>query len=264
MHTVLFHAGNFTIYTYGIAYAFSIILTVLLSLRRAKFEGIPKERFLVAVFLAIVGIIVMGKNFHILVSWTWYMEHPSRLFDFRIGHVLYGGYIGAVAFPLLYLKWIKEPILPIFDIPATYMPLSLAIHRTFGCLSAGCCFGRPTDLPWGIVFPEGSLPYRAFGPTPLHPTQIYESLLALLMFVMLVIWRKRVQKVPGELFVLQMALYSVGRFGIEFFRGDAVRGIWGLLSTSQWISIPMLGLSFILAIHIVRKRRDANITGSKA
>ena len=261
MHTVLFHDDNFTIYTYGIAYVFSIILTVFLSLRRAKFEGIPKERFLVAVFLAIVGIIVMGKTFHILVSWTWYMENPSRFFDFRIGHVFYGGYIGSITFPLIYLKWIKGPILPSYDIPATYMPLGLAIHRAFACLNAGCCFGRPTDLPWGIIFPKGSLPYRAFGSVPLHPTQIYESFLALVIFVILLIWRKRGQKVPGELFALQVALYSIGRFGIEFFRGDAIRGTWGPLSTSQWTSIAMLGLAVSLAIHIVRKRRGTTVTG---
>ncbi|MEW5909708.1 MAG: prolipoprotein diacylglyceryl transferase family protein, partial [Thermodesulfobacteriota bacterium] len=86
--------------------------------------------------------------------------------------------------------------------------------------------------------------------------QIYESLLSLIIFIILLIWRKTVQRVPGELFALQLGLYSAGRFGIEAFRGDTIRGIWGSLSTSQWISIPMLGVAFILALHISKTRRN--------
>jgi phosphatidylglycerol:prolipoprotein diacylglycerol transferase len=255
MHAILFQFGSATIYTYGVAYAFSISLVALLSFHRANVEGVPKERFLIAVFLAILGIVLMGKMLHIFVSWTWYMEHPIRLIDFSAGHVLYGGYIGAISFPWIYLKFTKAPILPIYDIPSTYMPLGLAIHRAFGCYNAGCCFGSPTELPWGVVFPENSIPHRVFGTARLHPTQLYESFLSLMIFITLLIWRKKFRKIAGELFALQLLLYALGRFGIEFFRGDAVRGIWGPFSTSQWISIPMIGLAWILAIRIIRKRK---------
>jgi phosphatidylglycerol:prolipoprotein diacylglycerol transferase len=169
--------------------------------------------------------------------------------------VFYGGYIGAVVFPLLYLRLVREPILPLMDIAATYLPAGLAAHRAFGCLSAGCCYGRPTDAPWGIVFPADSMPAGAYGQVPLHPTQLYEAGLGLCMFAVLLYWRKHRRVAAGELFALQMAMYAVGRFIIEIYRGDLERGRFGPLTTSQWISVIMLVVAAGLAAHAWRERR---------
>lgn len=256
MHPELFHIGGFTVPTYGAVYAFSIMLSILLSFRWARKEGISEERYLGAMLLAIVGILVMSKVFHIVISWSWYMEHPERFLNLRTGHVFYGGYIGSITFPLIYLRLIREPILPILDTAATYMPLGLAIHRAFGCLNAGCCYGLPTNLPWGITFPDGAPAFNRYGAVAVHPTQLYEALFALAMFASLLFWRKYYRKVSGELFSLQVALYALGRFFIEFVRGDTSRGFFGPLSTSQWVSIAMLGLVACLLVSILRRRNE--------
>ena len=256
MHPELFQIFGKTIPTYGAAYASAILICVLLGLRRVNKEGIKEERFLKAILIAIVGIMVMSKGFHVAISWDWYMENPKRFLNFRIGHVFYGGYIGACLFPLVYLKAIKEPYLPIVDICATYMPLGLAWHRALGCFGAGCCYGRPTELPWGVTFPKGAPASELYGLVAVHPTQFYEALMALGMFGIMLYWRKNVRKIPGELITLQVALYAVGRFAIEFVRGDIKRGFLGSLSTSQWVSIGMLVGAGLLTAYILKKRKE--------
>jgi phosphatidylglycerol:prolipoprotein diacylglycerol transferase len=191
----------------------------------------------------------------VVTQFDWYLERPKRLLDFRTGHVFYGGYIGSITFPLIYTVLAKVRFRPILDITATYMPLALAIHRSFGCFNAGCCFGRPTDVPWAVTFPAGSLAAEVYGVVPAHPTQLYEAGAGLVMFAFLLYWRKHYYRVAGELFALQVALYAVARFVIEFYRGDVDRGGLGGLSTSQWVSVGMLGLAAIFAAQAVRERR---------
>jgi len=254
MHPELLHIGNFTMPTYGAAYSFSVMLGITLSYLRAQKEGINEMRFLQAMFLAMLGMIFISKGMHIVTHWSYYMDHPSQMLNLRKGHIFYGGYIGAILVPGLFLKIVKEPILPIIDLPATYMPLGLAIHRSFGCLMAGCCFGKPTDLPWGIVFPPEAPASEMYGAVPVHPSQLYEALLALAIFAALLYWRKYKRKVAGELITLQVALYAVGRFVLEFWRGDVKRGFYGPLSTSQWVSVAMLAIAAALTVYIVRER----------
>jgi len=255
MHPVLLQIGDFQLPTYGVVYSFAVILGIILSYRRAWAEGIDDVKFLKACLLAIIGIVVMSKVMHIIVSWDWYMDNPKRFLRFRTGHVFYGGYIGAVLFPLIYVKLIKEPFLPMLDVCATYMPLSLAVHRSLACMNAGCCYGKPTDVPWGITFPADAPASELYGQVPVHPTQLYEAGLGLVMFAILLAYRKHWRKVPGELFALQMLMYAIGRFVIEFFRGDTARGFYGPLSTSQWISIGMLLIFAALVVYIARERR---------
>ncbi|HPQ68564.1 MAG TPA: prolipoprotein diacylglyceryl transferase [bacterium] len=255
MHPELFHLGKFTMPTYGTAYAFSVMLGITLSYLRAQKEGVSEMRFLQAMFLAMLGMIFLSKGMHIATHWSYYMDHPSQFLNLRKGHIFYGGYIGAILVPGIFLKIVKEPILPIIDLPATYMPLCLAIHRTFGCLMAGCCFGKPTELPWGIVFPAGAPASEMYGAVPVHPSQIYESLLALAIFAALLYWRKHKRKVAGEIITLQVALYAAGRFVLEFWRGDVKRGFYGPLSTSQWVSVAMLAIAAALTVYIVRERK---------
>lgn len=261
MHPVLIQIGSFKLPTYGVVLSLSIMLGILLSMRRAKREGIDKEHFLMAVLLGVTGIVVMSKVMHILVTWDWYAENPARLLDFRRGHVYYGGFIGGLGFPFIYTRIVKERYLPIFDIWMTYTGLGLAVHRALGCTAAGCCHGRPTDLPWGIVFPAAAPAAKVWGQVPVHPTQLYEALLGLVIFGALLAWRKYGRKVYGELFTLELIIYSSGRFFIEYYRGDAKRGIYGVLSTSQWISLGMLALAGVLVVYLLRERRLLKAAG---
>jgi phosphatidylglycerol:prolipoprotein diacylglycerol transferase len=259
MHPELFHVGNFTFHTYGLAFSISILVVTLIAMRRAHVEGMDKEHFLTGVLFCFFGILIMSKGMHIITNFSWYLDSPQRFLNFRSGHVFYGGFIGAVLFPYGYFRFIKEPYLPRIDIAATYMGLGLAIHRAIGCMSAGCCYGKPTDLPWGVTFPVAAPASQYYGVVAVHPTQFYEAILALMMFGLLLFWRKYYKKVPGELITLQIFLYAIGRFMIEFVRGDLKRGYYGPLSTSQWVSVAMVAGCVIMAVYLLRQRKTAEL-----
>ena len=130
---------------------------------------------------------------------------------------------------------------------------SLAIAHFFGrlgCFSAGCCYGRPAPqgLPWAVTFRD---PLSLAPPgIPLHPTQIYDALNALIIFSVLMFLRRR-EKFTGQLLVTYILLYAIGRSIVEIYRGDSIRGfvIDPYLSTSQFISI----LAFIFGLYLWRR-----------
>jgi phosphatidylglycerol:prolipoprotein diacylglycerol transferase len=176
------------------------------------------------------------------------------------GLTYFGGFVGAsaIAYPLL--KRDRFPFWKAADIAGAAVPTGLAFGRV-GCLLAGCCFGAPTDLPWGLRFPDGSpaddaLRKAAFPATPtnfhVHPTQVYESLASLAVAavcVFVVLPRKRYD---GQVMVAFLVLYSVARFIIEIWRRDD-RGGYAWFSTSQIVGILLVGL----AVWIHRVRRPA-------
>jgi phosphatidylglycerol:prolipoprotein diacylglycerol transferase len=114
-----------------------------------------------------------------------------------------------------------------------------------GCFLGGCCFGAPTSVPWGVVFPPGS----EAGPHPVHPTQLYESAFGWLLLAWM-LWREPRRAFKGELLVVGAVAYSLERFITEFFRGDAERGIHAGLGTSQIISIPVFVVSVGVWVYL--------------
>lgn len=254
MHPILFEIGSHEIHFYSVVYPFAVLLGVILAAVRAGKEGFDEIRMYRMFIFVLFGLIVGSHLLRVLVSLDRYIAEPRRLLSIYSGGVFYGGYLGAIAGGWLYLRRSKHPNLPVLDICSTYMGLGLAIHRSLGCFMAGCCFGRPTDMPWGVTFPPGSKPAAEYGCVALHPTQLYEAVLGIVIFLALVYWRRK-RVVYGEQSVLSLYLYSIGRFVIEFFRGDPVRGYWGPLSTSQWISLGLLIVAVILTFALRRRRR---------
>jgi phosphatidylglycerol:prolipoprotein diacylglycerol transferase len=241
--------------TYGISFSFSVILGILLCYRRAKLEGLDLDHYTRAVFLGLVGLIVMSKALHVATEWRLYAEDPWGAFDLRRGHAFYGGVIGGIGLPYIYTRFVKERYLTYLDIWLTYSALGLAIHRALGCLGAGCCHGAPTGLPWGITFPAEAPASVRFGPVPVHPTQINESLVFWVAFLFILFWRKHRRKVAGELFAWWLLFSGVGKFLVEMLRGDPGRGFLLSLSTAQWISVGMLAASGALWLHVRKQRR---------
>jgi phosphatidylglycerol:prolipoprotein diacylglycerol transferase len=183
------------------------------------------------------------------------------------GIVYYGGLLCSAGFAIWYL-WLKNRnIKATGDILMAGVALTLYVGR-WACFSAGCDFGKPTDLPFGLVYPpaEGSLiPYEFQGTTALHPTQLYLSLNGLVIFTILafVLARKRFD---GQVIYLFLMLYPIGRSFVEVFRGDEGRGLYKItdgltLSSSQLISIPVFLVAFVLYVRASlvarRKRREA-------
>ena len=259
MHPELFHIGDITIPTYGFMFSFSIMLGVILVYRRSFVEKIDENKFLILVLLGIIGIVVGSKVAHIVINWEWYWAVPKRFLNFRVGHVYYGGFIFGLGMPWIYSRIIKEPFLKIVDIWMTYTALGLGLHRAFGCTSAGCCFGKPTTSLWGITYPAAAPSFQLYGAVPLHPTQVYEALLCFFIFGTCLYWRKYRRKYYGELVTLYISIYAVGRFVIEYYRGDVVRGFYGPLSTSQWISVAMAVVVLVLVVFIKANKKALEV-----
>jgi phosphatidylglycerol:prolipoprotein diacylglycerol transferase len=174
----------------------------------------------------------------------------------RGGLTYYGGFLGATWYGIRFIRKEKLPLWKTVDMAGFTIPFGLIFGR-LGCFLGGCCFGKPSDVPWAVSFPAWSpasesqakadLIERASLPSlPVHPTQLYESIACLVIFTVVYfsVWPRK--RWDGLVFVTFAALYAVARFVIEFWRDDDRGGLLGL-STSQLISAGVLGVVLWLA-----------------
>jgi phosphatidylglycerol:prolipoprotein diacylglycerol transferase len=124
-----------------------------------------------------------------------------------------------------------------------------------GCLAAGCCYGKPTDVPWAIVFTDPLAATNVGTPLniPLHPTQLYEAGAALVIVTLLLVTERRGRPFAGRTFWSYMFLYAVSRYIIEMYRGDPRGTVFGIFSTSQFISIVLGPLSLFMLFWLSRR-----------
>ena len=123
-----------------------------------------------------------------------------------------------------------------------------------GCLLAGCCYGHPTDMPWGITFTNPLAAANVGTPlgVSLHPTQLYESVAALVILGILLAFENRGRPFAGRTFWTYLLLYPVVRFVIEFYRGDPRGTVIDVLSTSQFVSLLLVPLSIVMLVLLAR------------
>lgn len=193
--------------------------------------------------------VVGARIFHILAEApAYYWEKPVRVFYFwQGGFVGYGAFLGILIGGLAYLRMRKLPVLQYADLIALGAPLIVFFVR-IGCVGAGCCYGKPTDFFFHLVFDNlASEASQQFRGVPLHATQIYDMLNAVVTFV-LVHWLYKRKKFDGQILLAFFMSYAFFRFLIEFLRGDLDRGVYfnGLLSTSQFTSAVFLVLGGLL------------------
>jgi len=215
--------------------------------RRRAF-GIARRDLWLILVLVVVGALIGGKLIYAIGQMLMHGSEPgfwaannwTYIFG---GSVFYGNLLGATSLMLLYAKWRKLPLGNLTDLMTCFAPAAQAVGR-FGCLCAGCCYGIEVHHMFivpGTVYAVPRLPW------PLLESAW--SLTILLFFLIARPERKR----PGTLFPMYLILYSTGRFILEFFRGDASRGVW-ILSTSQWI-----GLVLITAAVVWLRKAGKNI-----
>jgi phosphatidylglycerol:prolipoprotein diacylglycerol transferase len=259
MYPEIFRIGNFPINTYGLLLALAFLSALLITAHLAARDGLPRERvYDLGLWMLLAAIV--GSKFLMLFTEPEYREDPARLIslDFlRSGGVFYGGFIAAVLAGYFLIRRYKLPWWKTADAFAPGVALGSAIGRQ-GCFAAGCCWGKPTAMPWGVEFTEAG--NRVTGVplgVHLHPTQLYESFGALLVFFFL-IWLHRRKRFSGQVILFYAVLYGVMRFTIEFFRDDPRGDILGLttltgLSTSQMLSIIVGVTGLILLIRRWRR-----------
>jgi len=259
MYPEIIRIGNFPINTYGVFLAIAFLCAILITVKLAARDGLPRERIYDLSLWMLLAALV-GSKVLMLFTEPEYRDHPLQLFslDFlRSGGVFYGGLLGAVLAGYLLMKHYRLPWWKTADACAPGIAIGNFFGRQ-GCFAAGCCWGKPTTLPWGVKFTEQGheitgVPTDAY----LHPTQLYESFAMLLVFVFL-LWLHKRKRFSGQVILAYALLYSIIRFLIEFVRDDPRGDILGLttltgLSTSQLISI-VVGLSALILL-IVRRRR---------
>jgi phosphatidylglycerol:prolipoprotein diacylglycerol transferase len=253
MHPILLDLGSIKLYTYGLFLALGFMAAVWFSKRNAKFynttDQVISDLFLVILLSAIVG----ARFLYVLINFETFSNNPLEIFKiWNGGLVFFGGFIAAVGACLILLKLKKLPIAKTADIIAPGIALGHSIGR-FGCLFAGCCYGRACDLPFAIKFtnPDGLAPLNVY----LHPTQIYMVISNFLLFLVLM-WLQKRKKFHGMVFLVYIMLYSAFRSGIEFFRGD-FRGdfFFECLSMSQGIGLVV---SFLALVMLIKLSRSAN------
>jgi phosphatidylglycerol:prolipoprotein diacylglycerol transferase len=260
----LIQIGSFYLPTYGVILAIAYLVGIWMLRRKARAEGLPEQRIFDFSLYVLAAAILGAKALLVIVEWRRYVANPRSLVEvLRSGGVFYGGLIAATAVGIWYMRKHRLPAWKIADMGAPSIALGEAIGR-WGCFAAGCCYGKPTDGPLGVRFTD-PFAHDAVGTplnVPLHPTQIYLSINAFLIFLILQ-WAYRRRTFDGEVFWLYVLLYAITRGLIENFRGDSVRGflIPGVLSTSQFIGI-LTAAAAIGAFIYLRRRSVAEVVPS--
>jgi phosphatidylglycerol:prolipoprotein diacylglycerol transferase len=247
--------GPLTLHTYGFLLAVAFLAGLFVVSSQAKKARMDATRLTdMAVWLLIAGL-VGAKLLLVAVDWRFYFRNTRELWSiFQSGGVFYGGLLGGIVVAAFFVWRYKLPGWATADVLAPGVVIGQAIGR-LGCFAAGCCFGKPTSVPWAVTFTDVYAARQVGTPmdTPLHPTQIYESLACFLIFFFL-LWLAPRKSFHGQVVLSYAVLYSSFRFAVEFFRGDPDRGsvFGGLLSTSQLIAI-LLVLSAALVFPYLRR-----------
>jgi phosphatidylglycerol:prolipoprotein diacylglycerol transferase len=254
MHPRLFELGPITVFTYGVLLASAYLLGLKLAMSRAKARGLDQTRVLDLGIYIIISALVGAKLLLFFTDFRTFMNNPRELLTLaRSGGVFYGGLILAVVVAVWYIRRVGLPLWTTCDVFAPGIALGHVVGR-FGCFFAGCCYGKPTNVPWAITFTD---PYAASNVgtplnVPLHPTQLYEAGAEALILALLLATESRGRQFPGRTFWLYMLLYAASRYVIEFFRDDP-RGTILMFSTSQFISIILAPLAIIMLVYLSRR-----------
>jgi phosphatidylglycerol:prolipoprotein diacylglycerol transferase len=260
VHPVAFRIADFTIYWYGILAALGFLAAFWTSSRRAPREGMSPE---VVIDLApwLIGGAIVGARL-LYVTSNWREEFAGKpLWEIfalgRSGLVWYGGLIGASLATVLYACWKRLSLWKLADVIAPSIALGHVFGR-FGCLMTGCCYGRPTNLPWAIHFPKDHWTGGAW----VHPTQIYEALLNALLYVGLMTLYRR-KRFDGQIFTLYLIGYALLRGFVEMFRGDYPQYyLGGHVTPAQFVSVGILATGLLLFWRLSQQRSPALASGS--
>jgi phosphatidylglycerol---prolipoprotein diacylglyceryl transferase len=257
----------YVVHTYGIAIAVGFVVAILVGVRTARKMGEDAERVRDLCFWLLVSSLVGARLLFIVTMLPQYVDACRVAHDcfaiFRVwqgGLVFFGGFFGALLAAVWYTRRHNMGFFRVADILSPSVALGHFFGR-LGCFAAGCCWGKPADVPWAVRFPSESLAYQdavargALPPSaemtmPLHPTQLYEAFGELAIFFALSLLLRR-KRWDGQILVAWLVAYSILRFTVEMFRGDAVRGFLFGVSTSQLIALLTLPLA--AAIWLARR-----------
>lgn len=254
MHPIAFHLGDIPIYWYGVFMATGFLLGFWTASRRGLIRQVHPDSVINLGPWLILGALTGARGWYVMTFWEdQFQGQPfSNIFKIRDGGlVFHGGLIGALIAGLGYCRFSKLSFLRLADI----MTPSIALGHFFGrmgCFMTGCCYGRPSDVPWAVQFPDD----HATHGESVHPAQIYSSLLNLGLYMLLALIYRRYNK-DGWTLAAYLMIYSGTRVLAESFRGDSSQGLSGGWSPGEIMSgILFLG-GLALATLLYFKERAA-------
>lgn len=247
MHPLLFQLGPIPVHTYGFLIAIGFLIAVQVIKRLAERAKLDVNRVLDLVFWTMLVGFIGARFLFVLTRIDYFMANPGDLFKvWEGGLVFFGGPLAAIPFVIWYTRKYKLPLWSTMDVMIPGLAIAHVFGR-FGCVAAGCCYGKPTGGDWGLKL-NSDLVDPAFRGIYLHPVQLYEAGAVLALFFGL-IWVSRRKLFDGQVVLTYFMAYPIVRSVTELFRGDLIRGFvideW--LSTSQFISLLVfLGAGFVL------------------
>ena len=259
-HTLLHIYGPFSVHSYGLMIALGLVLFMYLIKRDPRFIKLELENKFGGILLVGILAALFGGRILWLFSTPASMNSFGDLFAFwNPGFSILGSVIACVIIIPLYLTYLKIPVVPVLDLASIYAPLLQSVSR-LGCFFAGCCYGNPTERPWGVIYtdPESIAPLY----TCLHPAQLYSSFLLFLIFIGMYFILQKIFKKRGQLMCLYIMLISTERFVVDFYRGDdrnIISMLPDVISWYQYIAFGMFSMAFIGFLYFTTKKTDEHI-----
>src|ERR1700722_299104 len=261
VHKIVFEIGPVTVTWFGILVAMGFLAGLWTASRRARQVNFHPDTILDFGPWLLLGAIVGARTVFVISYWPEYFAgHPIyEIFMVQQGGIVYyGGLIGASLTCIIFARIKKLPLWRLADVLAPSIALGSFFGR-WGCLMNGCCYGKPTTMPWGIQFPKGHITY----PDYVHPTEIYDSLLNFALYGALA-WLFRRRKFDGQVFGVYLICYAALRSFVEFFRGDYTQEhYWKGMTPGQLVSIGV-GAAGIILLWILWSKARPTIASRKS
>jgi len=275
MEPVCFKLGGLTVHWYGVMMALGFLAGLANWVWLGRREHRSFNTCSDLLFWIMVSGVIGARVAYVAANWEEFSTRLlSALYVWEGGLIYYGGFVGACLAVAFFARWRGEFVLDTWDFAVTALPLGHAFGRV-GCFLNGCCHGIVTHalcavqypagtLPWWRHVDEGALARTAERSLPVHPVQLYEAGFDLLVYASLIVLFRR-RKRSGSTAATYLVLYPVGRFMLEFLRGDP-RLRFGGLSLAQWISVGLAAAGILLAVlvRILSHRSDRLASSSAA
>lgn len=258
MKVILFEVFGYPIRSYGLVVALAAILAIGIAYFLARGTKYQKHILDVSMVSIISGIIV-ARIWHVFFfQWSYYSSNLHEIFAIWNGGIsILGGVVGGFTAGAVYAWYHKLDFLEFADIVAPAVIFGQGVGR-IACLLNGDAYGSPTGSNFGLVFPEGTMAYNEYGSQPLWPAEVWEGQWDFVVFGLLILMKNRVLP-KGFIFFAYIALYSLGRFMLEFLRGDSPRFLldW---TAGQWTTMPFIILSLLMMVFLfVKSKKEANL-----
>ncbi|MCC6349932.1 MAG: prolipoprotein diacylglyceryl transferase [Candidatus Eisenbacteria bacterium] len=258
MHPELFQIGPLHLRSFGALMAAAFLVGTWLGLREARRLGLDEDRFVNVILVTLVAAVIGARGLYVIEHLAEFRSQwGSVLALWQGGLTLYGGIVAGTFAGLVAARRLGLPRWLVADALTPSLALGLMFGR-LGCWFNGCCYGRPTSLPWGVRFPHDSFAYLEFGDTPVHPSQLYNAGVGLLLFVVAWAVRKRL-RTPGMLFWGFLLVFSLARIPIDMTRAYEADAV--LLRTAAFSmtesQLTSAALALFAILMLVRLRREA-------